>query len=320
MAGLKTSVVVTCCNGERFLREQLRSIASQSEPPDEVIFGDDASEDGSVAIAREVLGDMAGEVTILTSDSRLGLSANLTRCLLCSRGEIVHFADHDDVWDRGKVARVSEAFRGDLRTELVFSNARVVDAKGRPTGATLWSLVGFGPAEQRQWAKSPLDVLLHRTVVTGATMAVSRRLLEAALPLPEGCWHDEWVALCAVLRGAPPVALADFLVDYRVHGSNLAGLPPRGGREMLVQAGWPRDSRVGPWTEACERFGTTSASDQVRAAVAFALRRPGRSTPPWQRAKRVIELGLAGDYGRYGQGWLTALHDLVEPALYGRPS
>ena len=318
VAGPRTTVVVTCCNGEKFLGEQLRSIASQTQLPDEVVVGDDASTDGSVDIAREVLDGLAADVQVLTSRSRLGLTANLARCLERSTGEIVHFADHDDVWRPGKVARVSEAFAANPRAELVFSDGEVVDSNGSPTGRTLWSFVGFGAADRHQWAERPVGVLCRRTVVTGAAMAARRGLVEAALPLPDNCWHDEWFALCAVLRDTVPVALPDRLIAYRVHGSNLAGLPPRRARDRLVQAGWPRDSRVECWTEACERFSRGQASEQLRAAVAFARRRPGRSTPPMERCGRVAWLSLAGDYRRYGKGWPMALHDLVAPALYGR--
>jgi cellulose synthase/poly-beta-1,6-N-acetylglucosamine synthase-like glycosyltransferase len=318
VAGPKTTVVVTCCNGEKYLGDQLRSIAAQTQLPDEVVVGDDASTDGSVDIAREVLDGLAADVQILTSRSRLGLATNLARCLERSTGEIVHFADHDDVWHPGKVARISEAFGTSPGAELVFSDGEVVDSNGRPTGRTLWSLVGFGAAERHQWAERPVGVLSRRTVVTGAAMAARRRLIEAALPLPDNCWHDEWLALCAVLRGTVPLALPDRLIGYRVHGSNLAGLPPRRARDRLVQAGWPRDSRVECWTEACERFGGGQASEQLRAAVAFARRRPGRSAPPIERLRRVALLSLAGDYRRYGKGWSMALHDLVAPALYGR--
>lgn len=318
MAAPGSSVVVTCCNGEQFLGEQLESIVRQVQPVDEVVFGDDASDDSSVAIAKDVLAGFPGDVKILTSGTRTGLTANLTRCLLASTGEIVYFADHDDVWRPDKVTKISQTFAANPKAELVFSDAQVVDAEGQPTGRTLWALVGFGDTERDRWAKSPISVLLHRTVVTGATMAVRRRLVEAALPLPTDCWHDEWVTLGAVLRGAPPVALSELLVDYRLHGSNLAGLPPGGGRELLVKAGWPRDSRIGPWTEACERFGAGSESLQLRGAIDFARRRPVPTAPVLQRALRVVELGISGDYSRYGQGWLTALHDLVEPALHGR--
>lgn len=318
MAGPKTTVVVTCCNGERYLGHQLSSIANQTQLPDQVVVGDDASTDRSVEIARGVLEDLAADVQILTSSGRLGLAANLVRCLERSTGEIVHFADHDDVWHPGKIERISEVFAASPGTELVFSDAEVVDSNGCPTGQALWSLVGFGPAERQRWAECPVEVLSRRTVVTGAAMAARRRLIEAALPLPGNCWHDEWFTLCAVLRETVPLALPDRLISYRVHASNLAGLPPRNARARLVQAGWPRDSRVECWTEACERFAEGDASDQLRAAVAFARRRPGRSAPAIERLRRVAGLILAGDYHRYGKGWPMALHDLVAPALYGR--
>jgi glycosyltransferase involved in cell wall biosynthesis len=39
------SVAVTTCNGERFLGEQLRSIAAQVRLPDELVVADDQSTD-----------------------------------------------------------------------------------------------------------------------------------------------------------------------------------------------------------------------------------------------------------------------------------
>ena len=310
-------MVVTSCNGERFLGEQLRSIAGQTHLPDEVIVGDDASTDSSVEIAREVLGGLEADVRVVTSPSRLGLAANLARCTELSTGDVVFFADQDDVWRPGKVAAFCDVFSRDSGADLVFSNGKVIDGSGHATGRTLWSLVGFGRSEQRQWRKSPVGVLSRRTVVTGATMAVRRRLVRSAWPFPSRCLHDEWLTLCAALRGPVPVALPDLLVDYRLHGANLAGLPAQGARERLVQAGWPREVTLEVWDDACSRF-PGEASAQLEAAICFARRRPARTAAGLERALRVTELGFAGDYRRYGQGWRGALHDLVAPALYGR--
>jgi glycosyltransferase involved in cell wall biosynthesis len=324
MSGMKTSVVITSCNGERYLGEQLRSIIDQSLPADEIVLGDDASTDTSLSIACAVLGPGPPDVHILTSETRLGIAANLTRCLERTTGDVVAFADQDDVWRRDKLARIASVLSEPSRIELVFSNGRVIGDDGRPTGRTLWAEVGFGPGEQRRWAQAPVRVLTRRTVVTGATMAARRSLVDAALPLPTSCWHDEWFTLGAVLRGTTPVPIADTLIDYRVHGRNQTGLPPRRFRERLAQAGWPRDHRLDAWQAACERFGPDStpaskdASAHLEGAVALARERPGRTTRPLERLSRVAALGLGGGYRRYGQGWRMALHDLISPALYGR--
>src|SRR5712691_7642505 len=50
MRQLTISVAMCSYNGEKYLQEQLDSIANQSRPPDEVIVCDDKSTDQSVSI------------------------------------------------------------------------------------------------------------------------------------------------------------------------------------------------------------------------------------------------------------------------------
>jgi len=315
---MKTTVVVTCHNGGLFLREQLFSIAVQSRLPDQIVFGDDASTDSSVEIASELLSGLPVEVRVLQTEERLGLRANLARCLGLATGDLVFFADHDDVWRPDKLERMAAVFEARDEVGLAFSDARVVDGSGQSLGRSLWDEVGFDPAERTVFARDPVRVLSRRTVVTGATMAARRRLVEAAMPVPESAWHDEWLALACVLKGSTPMAVAEKLIDYRVHGANSAGLPRRGLRERLAREGWPGEAKVAAWGEACDRFGPSSASRHLQGAIELARARPGPRTALVERARRVAHLARCGAYRRYGRGWPMALHDLVAPALHGR--
>jgi hypothetical protein len=58
---------------------------------------------------------------------------------------------------------------------------------------------------------------------------VSAELLELALPLPSCGWHDHWLALVAATYGSAQPVEAELL-DYRLHATNLAGVPGRGLR------------------------------------------------------------------------------------------
>ena len=311
--------MVTSCNGEAYLEDQLVSILAQSRLPDEVILGDDASDDASVQIARSVLGHFAGDLSILRSEERMGLTANLTRCLQQASGDFVVFADQDDIWQPQKLARVERSVSESPGTLMLFSNARIVGPNGDPLGRSLWQDVGFGPARQRLWAEDPVRVLSQRTVVTGATMAARRSFVLSALPFPATCWHDEWLTLAAVLQGRTPLAIPETLIDYRVHSGNTAGLPSRQWRQRLVQAGWPREKGLTTWWTACERFGPSPRSAHLERAVRFHLQRPGRACGVLERATKVGALALSGGYGRYGQGSAMVLYDLAVPALYRRP-
>ena len=50
---MRASVIIPCRNGERIVREAVRSALAQSEAPLEVIVVDDASTDGTSQAARE---------------------------------------------------------------------------------------------------------------------------------------------------------------------------------------------------------------------------------------------------------------------------
>ena len=91
MTGPLVSVVVPVYNVEGFLREALDSLFAQDYEPFEVVVVDDGSTDGSGAIARSYPG-----VRYLRQENQ-GPAAARNAGIAAARGEIVAFADADDV-------------------------------------------------------------------------------------------------------------------------------------------------------------------------------------------------------------------------------
>jgi glycosyltransferase involved in cell wall biosynthesis len=85
------SVIVPVYNGAGFLREALDSVFAQDYEPFEVIVVDDGSTDGSGAIARSY-----PEVRYIRQENQ-GPAAARNAGIATARGEIVAFADADDV-------------------------------------------------------------------------------------------------------------------------------------------------------------------------------------------------------------------------------
>ena len=54
---MKTTVVLSSYNGEKYIREQLESILRQTRLPDEVLIADDGSSDSTVEICRTFIRD-----------------------------------------------------------------------------------------------------------------------------------------------------------------------------------------------------------------------------------------------------------------------
>jgi hypothetical protein len=103
---------------------------------------------------------------------------------------------------------------------MIFSNAVLVDEKRQRIGSKLWKTLGFSIKEFNR--KDFIDILLNRSVVTGATMAFKRELYLSSRPFSRFWIHDGWLAINSVSYGKV-VALNQDLIEYRQHGKNLVG-------------------------------------------------------------------------------------------------
>jgi glycosyltransferase involved in cell wall biosynthesis len=298
--------------------EQLRSIIDQDRRPDEVVVADDASTDETAELAAQVLAGAPPDVVthLIRGDRRMGLASNLERALSQTSGEIVLFADQDDVWERHKTRVVEERFAVRPTLLLAFSDAWIVDARGDvDPGARLWDRVGLTPRRRESFARDPLDLLLRRTVVTGATMAVHRRLLDVARPLPAEGWHDAWLALVAALAGPAGIAMIDApLIRYRLHGGNLAGVRGRGFWSWYWSLRWPRDAVLRQWTRALVLRDIPEASHaRLREAIALHEARRGLPAAPVARAGAVLR--RLPSYRRLPGGGRALVWDLTSPLV-----
>lgn len=331
----RVSVAVATYRGARYLEEQLRSILEQTDAVDEIVLGDDGSDDGTLELARDVLAGAPRGLEVRILEGRAGgVRQNFGRVLAATTGDVVLLSDQDDRWVPGRVAVLRALFDADPGLDLVFGDARLIDGAGDPLGATLFATLGIGARElDALGAGDALPVLLRRNLATGATMAVRRPAIERALPVPDGWIHDEWLAATTAIAGRLGV-VRDALVDYRQHGANAIGvsaptfrhrvarvLEPRGdrNRRLAVAARALRD-----WAGALQRAGAlqevgalqgvgSAALELLDGKAAFEARRAAMPTLRVARIPAII--ALRRDYPRFAsQGRLDMLRDLLQPA------
>src|SRR6201999_469319 len=94
----RLSVALCTYNGERFLPQQLASMANQTRPPDELIVCDDRSSDRTIDIVREFAASAAYPVRIFENESNLGSAANFERAIRLCEGNLIALSDQDDIW------------------------------------------------------------------------------------------------------------------------------------------------------------------------------------------------------------------------------
>lgn len=102
----KISLIVPVYNGEAYIMDMAQSVLSQSYGNLEVIFSDDGSQDGSLAILNR-LAAQDPRVKIVTGENR-GVSAARNRALAQATGDYIGFADSDDLLEPGYLQALAD--------------------------------------------------------------------------------------------------------------------------------------------------------------------------------------------------------------------
>ena len=119
------SVIMNCLNGERYVREAIQSIYDQSFQDWEVIFWDNASTDGTAAIARS----FDQRLRYFRSEATMPLGAARRLAMAEATGTWIAFQDHDDISLPHRFARQMAAIgTGDYA--FCYGGMREIDETG----------------------------------------------------------------------------------------------------------------------------------------------------------------------------------------------
>jgi glycosyltransferase involved in cell wall biosynthesis len=208
--GISVSVAMATFNGERYLLEQLESIARQSHQPDELVISDDGSNDRTIEVARAWAATAPMRVRISVAEKRLGITANFEQALRLTTADIIFLSDQDDVWLPQKIERVLEEFMRDPEILVVVNDQWITDENLRSTGRTSLQIL---KKKYHVYDRQSLAMAL------GCCMAVRRPLLDLALPLTPKeliIGHDVWLAKLSAMMGRQKI-VSEPLQLYRRH-------------------------------------------------------------------------------------------------------
>ena len=220
---MNISIALATWNGERFLRDQLDSLAAQTFLPHEVVVSDDGSTDETLAILEDFTATAPFPVTVRANQKRLGYAENFLQAAAMCSGDYIAFCDQDDVWLERKLARSKEALQASGAGLLIHRN--IVATEGLiPTRRRI-------PSFRRSFTAAPLRVDVWKPV-PGNAMVVSGAVLKLDFShRPRGrsrsgapMTHDEWTYFIATAIGSTHF-LSEALVYYRQHAANVFGTP-----------------------------------------------------------------------------------------------
>ncbi|HEY9601117.1 MAG TPA: glycosyltransferase family 2 protein [Allocoleopsis sp.] len=325
----RVSVAMCTYNGERYLQEQLDSIATQTHLPDELIVCDDRSSDRTIEILQFFKSKVSFPVHLYINPDNLGTIKNFEKAISLCTGDIIVLSDQDDIWKPHKLETILQAFAKNAQAGYVFSNADLIDDNSRSLGLKLWESLGFQDSvlEAYNRQNEQVSILLKRNLVWGATMAFKASLKDAIMPISLFVYmHDAWIALVSSCTGFYGIALSEPLIDYRQHSTQQVG-----GRNTLFQkfkrASNPKDtdflkiqiqglSDVKNRLSASQNALNKDISNELdlihQKAKHFSKRVDIRSSSNLLlKLKDIVSEFLTGNYHRFSNSWQSVIKDLL---------
>jgi glycosyltransferase involved in cell wall biosynthesis len=213
----KITVLLATYNGERFLDEQIASLAAQDVPELDIVCSDDGSTDATIVILENWRQRWTKGSFTIGRGPGMGFAENF-RALLQTPGiesGFIAFCDQDDVWDADKLSVAVAAIGDDTGPALYGARTRLIDPRNRN--------IGFSP-------RFPRAPSFHNAIVQSLAGGNTMVLNPAATALAaESCRrtgfvsHDWWCYL--LVTGAGGRAVYDPVphIGYRQHEANLVG-------------------------------------------------------------------------------------------------
>jgi hypothetical protein len=324
MDRVRVSIALCTCNGERYLRQQLHSIAQQTRLPYELVVCDDVSTDSTRRIVEEFARSASFPVRFFRNAARLGSTKNYEQAIGLCAGDLIALCDQDDIWLPEKLAHQVDLIEREPMLGGVFSDAQLIDDRSIKIGKQLWASISFSPRKQKQFCNGKsADVLLRGNVVTGPTLMFRADLRPLLMPIPESWYEDAWIALMLALhsRLAP---IPTSLIQYRIHPDQQVGVESLGPSARLpMLERFEKAGREIPGKCMClireledlkrHLAEADNSNPQVIAAIQEQIAfLKARAKPRRNRlTKATCILRNAAGYRRYEAGWRPLLRDIA---------
>lgn len=211
-------VLMSTYNGERYLSEQINSIADQDEVTVSLVVRDDGSHDGTAKLA-ENISEERGLICSVEKGQNVGFLRSFEDLLLRAEGsDFYAFSDQDDVWSQNKLAKAVSVLAAEGEHPALYaSSVEITDEKLVPIS---WNdYPGYTYSIRSEFIR-------HR--LAGHTMVWNNALQNAIKTMGAlSVWsHDQHVVLAGLLSSAK---LFLDSASYVKHRRLATSLTPGGG-------------------------------------------------------------------------------------------
>ncbi|MGY3213806.1 glycosyltransferase family 2 protein [Mucilaginibacter sp. HD30] len=212
------SIIMPAYNAEIYIAAAIESVISQTYKVWELLIINDGSTDATASIAQRYANEDSRICVISQTNQRLGAARNTG--LKQANGTWIAFLDSDDLWEPIKLEKQLQLSEKLPHVDMIFTSGWTFNYDNRADLFHYQTITGeYGPDEMYQ-KEFEVNHILVMSVIVKKTMTEAVGLQEVR-PEFYGCedW-DYWLRMA--LNGAIFYGMADQLVYYRQHGSNMS--------------------------------------------------------------------------------------------------
>ncbi len=241
--GSHVTILMCTYNGERFLSQQLDSIARQSFQNWDVLVSDDGSTDATLDILRQYAAAWGeGKLTVRQGPQR-GFATNFlsVACVVSGQSEFYAWADQDDIWQEHKLEVALKSLQHlpmDIPA-LYCARTELIDDTGTITGRS--PMFPRPPCFANALVQSIAGATPWSSTVRHKHFSGRRAHLDIVS-------HDWWAYLLVTGTGGQVVYDHTPTLLYRQHDTNLIG-SDMGARARLARLRMMFSGRFKGWNQ-----------------------------------------------------------------------
>ena len=216
-------IVMATYNGEKYIREQIESILSQTYKDTRILIHDDGSNDHTIDIINKLIYEHPRKI-VLINDNFVCRSAegNFMHAMKQSDAEYIMFSDQDDVWLPHKI-QICLTKMKEIEDRIGKDKPILVFGSYQPVDEELGPLEGNRNNRQEAAYKTEFSNLLVQNYVNGCLSMINRSLANKMGDYDKAIlMHDWWAALIAV-GGGEIYHIDNIMMLYRQHNQNAVG-------------------------------------------------------------------------------------------------
>lgn len=206
----KISIITAVYNGEKYLRETIKTVLDQTFPDWEYLIVDDGSSDTTKDIVNAHLFDRRIQYHYQHNQGQ-AVARNIALSL--AKGKYIAILDADDIWQPQKLERQIDLFERNSKLGLVYTGIQKIDENGQnmPTSKTA------------DITRAQLENQIVSNKMAFSSFLFKRDCINSCIHDPRyPITGDQHLSLLIILKGWDIGFIPERLLKYRIHSKAMS--------------------------------------------------------------------------------------------------